>query len=130
MPAQTSLPFLSFPRANRPQAALHYREACPSVFCERFSQIFTSWCAASSLRFCWPAHAQRQGFACTGGTWRQSLWREIFAQHTEGQSIPAGLGISTAEESSSSWTAIAHLTVTFLWANPAFSFQLTLFLAP
>lgn len=50
VPTQTSLPFPSFPRANRPQAALHYREACPSVFSERLSQIFTTWCVHTGLQ--------------------------------------------------------------------------------
>lgn len=127
VPTQTSLPFPSFPRANRPQAALHYREACPSVFSERLSQIFTTWCVHTGLQHL-PCHVLlawtwiktgvwlHRGTLCT---WRQSLWRKIFTQHREGQSFPAGLGISTAVESSSSLTPIAHLAITFLWANPA-----------
>lgn len=127
MPTQTSVPFPSFPSANRPQAALHYREACPSVFCERLPRILqpgvcTQACRVFPATFCCPARTQSHGFGCTGGTLhtlRQSLWRKIFAQHREGQSIPAGLGISTAAESSSSWTAIAHLSITCPWANTA-----------
>lgn len=45
VPTQTSLLFPSFPSANRTQAALHYREACPLVFHESFTDFYNLVCA-------------------------------------------------------------------------------------
>lgn len=104
-PTQTSLPFPSFPSANRPQAALHYREACPSVFCERLSQIFTTWCVHAGVQ-----HLPCNVLLTSKHTHKEGVWlhrghleailvfpmEEDLCSAQRGQSIPDGLGISTA----------------------------------
>ena len=111
-PTQTSLLFPSFPSANRTQAALHYSEACPLVFYERVSQIFTTWCVHTGMQ-----HLSWNILLTSGqSTWTKTgIWlhrghlvhldtillfqiqrRKVFAQYGLWQSISVGLGISKA----------------------------------
>lgn len=70
VPTQTSLPFPSFPSTNRAQAALHYREACPSVCCERLSRIFTTWCVHAGMQHLWTVLLTSTASTCT----KTGLW--------------------------------------------------------